>query len=182
MKKAMKKEGKTVLAYRLGEGSPMEQKMMEEGKIRTKGDGTYELFSQEAKGGTGEKADAGDYFKVDSSGSPYPNKKDWFEKNHRHISGDEYMQFPKPVDIWEADMPVCEEIKYLLSTDRLTIHEEDQQNYFSAFLWGAPLTAARNAVIVFYSVTRNEAGEIEDVDFNFVARDEFEKTYSVMEE
>lgn len=180
MKKARKKEGKTVHAYCLGAGSPMEQKMLEEGKIRVRDDGVYELFSQEAKGETGELAYPGDYFKIDSSSFPYPNKKEWFEANHKHINGDDYMQFPKPVDIWEADMPMCEEIQYLLSTDRLHIKVEDTANYFSAFLWGAPLAAAKDAVIVFYSVDRDEDGKIRDVDFNFVARDEFEKTYTVL--
>lgn len=180
MKKAMKKAGKNVRAYRLGEGTPMERKMLAEGKIRVKNGGVYELFSQEAKGGTGEMAVPGDYFKVDSSGFPYPNKKDWFEENHKHIDGDEYMQFPKPVDIWEASMPVCEEIQYLLAAERLKINEEDTKNYFSAFLWGTHLTAARDAVIVLYSVDRDEDGKINDVDFNFVARDEFEKTYTII--
>lgn len=213
MKKARKKEGKTVQAYCLGAGSPMEQKMLEERKIRVRSDGGYEVFSQEVSAALfseilnilyekeplsgdvlnslfelvmfpgkmqGEMAEEGDYFKVDSSGFPYPNKKEWFEANHRHIDGDEYMQISKPVDIWEADMPMCEEIQYLLSTDRLHINVEDTANYFSAFLWGAPLAAAKDAVIVFYSVDRDEDGKIRDVDFNFVARDEFEKTYTVL--
>lgn len=181
MKKAIKNVGKTVRAYCLGAGSPMEQKMLEERKIRVRDDGIYELFSQEAKGENGESAYAGDYFKVDSSGFPYPNKKDWFEAHHKHIDGDEYMQIPNPVDIWEADLPVCDEIQYLLSSGRLRINEADSANYFNAFLWGADLSAARDAVVVFYSVDRDADGKITDVDFNFVARDEFEKTYTVLE-
>lgn len=213
MKKAKKKEGKMVQAYCLGGGSLMEQKMLEERKIRVRSDGGYEVFSQEVCVASfseirkillekplskdvlnslfelvmfptkmqGEMAYAGDYFKVDSSGFPYPNKKDWFEAHHKHIDGDEYMQIPNPVDIWEADLPVCDEIQYLLSSGRLRINEADSANYFNAFLWGADLSAARDAVVVFYSVDRNADGKITDVDFNFVARDEFEKTYTVLE-
>ena len=39
------------------------------------------------------------------------------------------------------------------------------------------LRAARFAVLVFYGVERNEAGEIVDISFNFVAREEFRETY-----
>jgi len=39
---------------------------------------------------------------------------------------------------------------------------------------------AADAVIVFYSITKDEDGTITDADFNFVARDEFDRTYSLL--
>lgn len=177
----MKKTGRPVEAYRLGENEPMEQKLLEEKKIRRTEDGAYELFSSEAVNGAGELAEAGDYFKVDSHGFPYPNKKEWFEANHTHISGNQYMQIPKPLKAWKDGMPVCEEIAWLLETGRLTIDKADIERYFHAFLYGSPLSAARDAAIVFYEVKRDDAGTIEDMDFCFVARDIFEQVYRICE-
>lgn len=78
----------------------MEAMLIEEGAIKKNPDGTYELFSQEAVSATGEIANAGDYFKVDSVEGhhyPYPNSKDFFEENHIHVSGDVYEQKGKPL-------------------------------------------------------------------------------------
>ena len=48
MKWAKKKSARTQ-AWQLGKNTPMEQKMIKEGKIRLRNDGRYELFSQESK-------------------------------------------------------------------------------------------------------------------------------------
>lgn len=72
-------------AWQLGTNTPMERKMIEEGRIIQQDDGQYELFSLEATGGSGEIAKAGDYFKVDAAGCPYLNEKTKFESMHRAI-------------------------------------------------------------------------------------------------
>lgn len=63
---------------------------------------------------------------------------------------------------------------------KLLINEEDPDRYFSAQLWGTTLSAAKDAVIVFYSVTRDPDGKILEISFNFVARSEFDKTYDII--
>ena len=176
--KVIKNKGKVVNAYELGSGHAKEAEMIQAGKIVNRGDGTYELFSQEAKSGSGQIAKAGDFFKIDGSGYPYPNDRAWFEANHRHISGDEYEQLPKPLDAWAVGAGQSDAIDYLLKSKKLVIDEENESEYFGAMLWGSWLTAAKDAVVVFYGVTRNTAGEVTDVDFNFVARSEFSMTYS----
>lgn len=176
-----KKTGKTVKAYCLGAGSAMEQQMIAEEKMKKCADGSYELFSQEAVNETGEKAQAGDYFKVDSSGFPYPNAKEFFEKNHiKQEEADTYIQIPAPLQAWTVDELECEEIAWLKQKGKLTINEADTDKYFSAFLWGTLLSTPKDSVVVFYGVTRDGAGQIVDVDFNFVARDEFERTYDII--
>lgn len=180
MKYAAKKVGKIVKAYCLGENTPMEQELIKEGAIKIQSTGTYELFSQEAVNGIGQIANPGDYFKVDTIDGkyyPYPNDRDFFLKNHRHIQGDEYEQIAKPLEIWQSGDEMCEEIRYLLDNQKMTIKEDDPEHYFNAFLWGSDLSAAEDATIVFYSVSRTESGEITDVDFNFVARPQFENDY-----
>lgn len=176
MAKVIKNIGKEVKAYRLGAKSTMEQALIAEGKIRVHNNGSYELFSQESND-KGEMAVAGDYFKVDNAGYPYPNRADWFEANHRHIDGNRYEQMPKALDAWEATEPLTEEVAFLLNEGKLKLHPEKPEEYFGATLWGAWLTAAADAILVFYGVTRNEDGTITDADFNFVARKEFESTY-----
>lgn len=137
MRKVIKKS-EPVYAYQLGAGSDAEKEMIAEGKIRLMPDGSFELFSQEAFLRHGETALPGDYFKIDSSGYPYPNQKEWFEENHRHFGADRYLQISKPLDAWESGDDISEEIQFLLDTRRMTLHPDDEAHYFRAFLWGAP--------------------------------------------
>ena len=182
MRQAMKSKKKIVKAYQLGIGSAMEQQLIAEGVIVLKDNGNYELFSQESVNGTGEVANVGDYFKVDEIEGkhyPYPNAKAWFEENHIHLQGDEYAQLNKPLLIWQATNPECEEIDYLINNGKLTIKEDDDQHYFNAFLWGADLSAAKDATVIFYSIDRDEDGQITDISFNFIAKAQFEADYEL---
>ena len=184
MRTVMKRHGKTVTAYRLGDNSPALAALIQEGKVIPLENDEYEIMSREAVNGgskCGEFAKAGDYVKIDSSGYPYPNSAAFFTENHRHLSGDDYEQIPRPLLAWTADVPMCPEIEFLLKEGRLQIHEDDPDRYYSAALWGTLECAAKDAVIVFYEVLKDSAGSICDISFNFVARDEFEKTYDVIE-
>lgn len=185
MKYAVKSKKKIVTAYPLGAGHPMEAALIEEGAIRLRPDGSYELFSQEAVNGSGQIARAGDYFKVDTVEGrhyPYPNSREYFLSNHTHLSGDEYEQANKPLLMWQVGDEPMEEVRWLVDTGRLTLKPQEPEHYFNAFLWGADLSAADDATLIFYSVDRDENGNITDASFNFVARAEFEAGYTVMEE
>lgn len=177
MRKAMKIKGKSIFAYRLGENSDMEKKLLREGKLKQYSNGIYEVFSREVISGPGEQACIGDYIKIDSNGFPYPNEKEFFMANHRHIESDRYEQIPSPVDVWFWEDGMCEEIQFLLDNKGLKINGKEESVYFSAPLWGTILSAAKDAAIVLYAVDRDADGKIRDADFNFVARDEFDKTY-----
>lgn len=78
--------------------------------------------------------------------------------------------------------PVGPEVRYLMEHKGLTLCGDDPERYFRAPLWETELTAARDAVLVFYRILRDEGGEIRDAEFNFVARDEFDKTYEMVQE
>ena len=175
-----KQTGKPIRAWQLGCVSDTEQQMIAAGKIIRHDDGRYELFSQESVNGHGQLAQSGDYFKVDGAGFPYPNERSWFEAHHEHVQGDEYLQNSEPLEAWDADEPMCPQINFLLDSGRLIIDPEHPEKYFSAFLWGAPLSAAIDAVVVFYKTDYSADGSICDVDYNFVERSEFEKTYAVI--
>lgn len=175
-----KKHGKRVGAYQLGEGAEAERRMIAEGKIVVHPDGSYELFSQESAE-HGERAQAGDFFKIDSSDYPYPNEKSWFIENHRPTAESNiYEQIPKPLLAWNVDEPECEEITWLKQQGKLIVNSTDTQHYFAAELWGTIERTPKDSIIVFYGVTRDKSGAITDVDFNFVARAEFEKTYDIV--
>ena len=182
MFRVKKKEGTIVTAYRISEDTPMIAALIEEGKMKYLGDGKYEIFSREVLGKTGEVCCEGDYVKLDSGGFPYPNDRDFFLKNHKPVSGDEYEQIPKPLSAWDVKEPDCEEIRFLKENKGLLINEASEDTYFSAPLWGTTLQAAKDAVIVFYSIDRDDSGKITDISFNFVARPEFEKTYNLVDE
>lgn len=185
MRRAIKSKRKVVTAYPLGAGHPMEALLIEEGAIRLLPDGSYALFSQETVNGQGQIARAGDYFKVDTIEGrhyPYPNSREFFLDNHIHLSGDEYEQINKPLLIWQVGDAMTEEITWLVDTGRLTLKPQDPDHYFNAFLWGADLSAASDATLLFFRVDRDENGAITDIDFNFVAKQEFEDCYVIMEE
>ena len=181
MFKVIKKQGKKVTAYRLGDEDPVLKKLIEERKVILLREGRFEVMSQEAVQGMtghGQVAFFGDYVKIDSAGHPYPISKKWFEENHRSLGGNEYEQIPQPLDAWTVNEPMDQEVQFLLKEKGLLIDEERPSQYFSAPLWGTIEAAAKDAVIVFYSITRSENGEVEDAEFNFVERSEFEKTYN----
>ena len=177
MKQAKKHRGTVTGAWMLGAGSEMERELIARGRIRRDDAGRYFFYSQEAVNGEGELARAGDYFKVDGAGYPYPNDREWFLANHRHVSGDEWEQIPVALEIWEAGDGAHEALDWLLERGKLVIRENDRQRYFNARLWGADLSAAEDAVVVFYAIGRDETGSITHVEFNFVERQEFLRTY-----
>ena len=178
----VQKEAVHVQAWQLGTKSEKEQEMIKNGRIKYLADGNYELFSQEATGKTGQIAKPGDYFKVAPSGEPYPNEKDWFERMHTHIQDDWYMQKAIPLPAWTVEEPVNETIRFLLDHGLLMINPNDFAHYFSAPLWGTTETAAKDAVIIIHHVERSKDNEIVGVDFNFVVREEFDKTYQLLQE
>lgn len=181
MRKARKKF-LVVEAYRLGDPNDEQaiNELIAKGAVRLREAGVFEVFSQESRDGKGEIAYVGDYIKLDSSGHPYPNKADFFEKNHRHISGAYYEQRSEPVYAWLAEDGICPEIRFLMEQKHLTLNKRNPEKYFQAPLWGAHLSAAKNAVLIFYRIERDEAGDVMDAEFNFVERNEFEKTYEFL--
>ncbi|HAP20707.1 hypothetical protein NSA48_04275 [Frisingicoccus caecimuris] len=179
----IKNKGNVVRAYQLGRDSAIINELIAGGKIENLGDGNYAVHSQEAINGNvgGEVAKAGDWIKIDSSGCPYPNDQVYFEANHCHIEGDIYEQIPKPLQAWDAECAMCPEVAFLVEKKGLIINETSTAQRYSAELWGTKEVAAADAVIVFYSISRDNNGCIIDADFNFVERGEFNKIYSVVQ-
>lgn len=184
MRCAVKNKGNLVRAYELGAGTEMERLLIEEGAIRREADGSYRLFSQEAVNSEGQIAQKGDFFKVDTVDDrhyPYPNRRGWFLERHIPRGGDCYEQRVVPVPIWTKDDMPCDAVDFLLSSGKLRIDPEDRAHYFNAVLWGAPMSAAEDAVIVFHRLERNEDGMIRQLCFNFVEREIFDRDYTVCE-
>lgn len=180
----IKNKGKMVEAYQLQlrNDNAVIRELMENGKICDLGDGRYEIHSQEAINGAagGEIAMAGDWIKIDSKGYPYPNDRAYFEANHRHIEGDNFEQLPKPLLVWNVKLEMCPEVEFLVEKKGLVIDETSSDRRYSAQLWGTTEVAAEDAMIVFYSISYDEAGNVTDCDWNFVERSEFDKTYSII--
>lgn len=182
MRKAIKNKGEIVKAYELGKECAEIQRLMDEGKVRKISENKYEIFSQEAINGKGQIACRGDFIKVDSSDSSYPNDRIFFLTNHKHIQGYEYEQIPKPVYIWQAYEDMCPEVEFLIKNKNLVINEENNEKYYTAPLWGTSLSATRDAYLIFYSIKKDFNGGIMDIDFNFVECKEFEKTYTILDD
>lgn len=183
MLKIIKKHGKIVKAYRLGDSHPALEEMMAEGKIVSMEDGSFEVFSQEAvrsESGHGQRAEIGDWVRLDSKGFPYPCKDDWFRENLRPAGGDDYEQIPKALAAWNADQEMCPEVEFLIREKGLKLDEGSFRKYYSAILWGHPEAADRNAFLVFYSISYGDDGKVLDADYNFVAQEEFELNYDIL--
>lgn len=180
MLKIVKKQGKIVQAYRLGEKHSVLEKLIEEKKIKKINETSYEIFSQEAiqaASGHGQLANVGDWIRIDGAGFPYPCKNEWFQQNLRHIEEDDYEQIPKVLSAWTAEQPMCPEIEYLIQEKGLVLDKEHPEKYFQAILWGNPEAAAKDAVLVFYNIEYGKDGTVVDADYNFVQKNEFERTY-----
>lgn len=169
-------------AWELGAGSEKEREMIRRGRIAAHPGGIYEIFSQEAKEGSGQKAKAGDFFKEDNRGYPYPIEREYFLENHRHTEGDWYEQAARPMKIWRAGDPESEEPRFLKENGILFIHPEDPKHYFSALMWGTEETAPADAVILFFDAARDAEGKITGINFNFIVSDYFREYYRIIPE
>ena len=181
MRQAQKKS-KIIKAYELGKGTKMEIDLIRAGKIITAGD-KYFLFSLEVTGGRGEEAVRGDFFKVscfEHELYPYPNAREFFLANHVHLNGDNYLQVTKPLLVWfKGDSIEEPEIKFLINSGKLILNPQDSASYFRVVLWGATLTAAENAALVFYKIER-DGDMITNVDWGLVNRAIFERDYDLL--
>lgn len=177
-----KKTGKPVHAYPLGKPHPALDRLILEGKLICHENGIYEIFSQEARSGKGQVARDGDYVKIDSAGYPYPNEKAHFKANHLPIEGTDhtYEQLSQTLHAWLSTEPMCPEVCFLIEHKNLKLDPDKPEAFFTAPLWGTVETADKNAALVFYSIIRSREGDIVDADFNFVCREEFDKTYDII--
>lgn len=171
------KKGTIQMACRLGEESPLLNQLLQEKKVARLSSGEYQVFSIETDGIHGQIAHEGDFVKVDTEGNAYPNAAESFLQKHVRTGENTYMQKPQRLSAWDTDEPMCDEIAFLIEKKGLLIDTGSQERYFSAPLWGTMLYAAHDAVIIFYSITRDGNGLITDADFNFVERSIFEQTY-----
>ncbi len=160
----------------LGQGSDLEQELCAKGALRRTKPGQWEVLTREATV-QGEVAMDGDYVKLDTAGMPYPVKQDFFLCNHVHQADGTYLQKSRPRRMWCRDEELCRELQFLLQRGLLEYRPEQPEAAFRAFLFGTWQTAAADAVIVFDAVAHDADGEFDRVEFHFVARDEFEKTY-----
>ena len=176
----IKREDAPVVACRLGDGSELEKRLIASGALRRLPDGRYEVFSREAVNTGGELAEAGSYVKVDHAGFPYPNSAEFFLANHVETDGG-YVQRSRPREAWQVGQPVSDAVRFLLDSGRLTIDRQNPDRYFSAQLWGTLLSARQDAVIVFYEIRRTAEGRVADAQFSFVAREEFDRNYDILE-
>ena len=81
------------------------------------------------------------------------------------------------MEAWLLGDPADEVLDFLLQHKGLEISPDHPDYCFRAPLWGSILTAASDAVLVIYGIDRDAEGRIMDVDFNFVAKSQFDRTY-----
>ena len=154
--------------------------------IQLLADGTYRLASLEAvrAGSGGEKANAGDWFRIEERGTerfPYPITNEYFADNFRRVHtrerNDEFEAIPKILDAWFADDAPSEEVNYLLDTGKLSLTDD----YLVALNWGTTLVAPRKgSAVIFYSIKKSSNGEL-FIDFNLVDAEAFRRDYEILD-
>ena len=167
-----------VRAFQLGTVCAAAQALMDAGLLIQMPEGLWRVRTRETEA-EGELARTGDYVKLDSIGMPYPTKKEWFEANHKQHDDGLYLQITTPRKAWSAAEQMIPEIRFLL--DRGLLHW-DRETGFGAHLWGAWQTAGADAVIVLDQVQADAMGELRQVEFHFVAAEEFAVTYEILPE
>lgn len=178
--RVIKKCDTPAVCFRLGENSELEKKLTADKKLKQRDDGSYEVVSRETlPEGPGEKAAAGDAVKLDSGSFPYPVKWENFLRNHECRNGQWY-QIPQVREAWCADRPKDKTVQDLLNSKKLVIDPTNDERYFSAFLHDTWLYAKKDTVVVFYETEFDLDGNLLRADFNFVAREEFDRSYTVL--
>lgn len=164
-----------IKAFRICDEPELMEGYVSRGKAVKMEDGRYKIFSSEAP--EGQVCEAGDYIKEDAEGNIYPNHADFFLKHHRKNKNGGFDQIDEPLWAWMYGEPESEEIVFLKENKGLVLSEDNFKEYYTAPLWGTTEKADRNAVLIFYNIVRDDAYRITDIDYNFVSRDVFNKSY-----
>ena len=180
------RESRLCKAFCLGDGSLLEKSYIKKGMIMPTGSNRYEIFTKETKE-HGEEAMAGDYVKIGCEGEIYPNKREYFLKNHKKVesepSGELFEQ--KESIVWVAfweDFEVLteklpEELKFLIERKGLKVNTGNEESYYEADIWGTHCYAKKDAALVIHRMERNDEGILTGVGFQFVEKGIFENSY-----
>lgn len=165
------------MAFRLGCENPLEDYFIKLGKLR-KNKGCYEVLTKETRENKGQVADIDSFIKIDKDGDIYPVKACDFEKNHKLISANIYLEKSKARKAFRSDDLDDKIISYLKEKGFLEI-TSDPDKYFKARIDSFVVYGRKDDYLLIYS---------EDIkgpcryDFNFVDKEIFEKTYEVIEQ
>lgn len=174
MIKVRKKSG-LVMAFRLGRENPLEAYFMKLNKLRKNKDG-YEVFSKETRDGRGQEAKIDDFIKIDREEEIYPVKAWDFEKNHKFLSANIYLEADKVRKAFRADDLDGEIISYLMDRGFLKI-SEDPDNYFVGQVRSGLVYGKKDDYLLIYSEDMDGPCKY---DFNFVDKDIFDQTYEIL--
>lgn len=174
MIKVRKKPG-LVMAFRLGKENPLENYFMNLNKLRKNKYG-YEVFSKETREARGQKAEIGDFIKIDKQEDMYPVKTWDFEKNHKIISANIYLEADKVRKAFRVDYLDGEIISYLMDKGFLQILGDPDQ-YYMARVNSGIVYGRKDDYLLIYSEDMDGPCKY---DFNFVDKDIFEKTYEIL--
>ena len=167
------------VAFCLGEGHPLEQELLQRGRLKPIAPGLWEILTREATE-QGEVARDGDYIKFDTAGMPYPVEAAFFLPRHTRQADGRYLQATRVLQAWGHEEPMGREMQWLLDRGLLQYHPETPASAFRAFLYGTWQTAAADAVIIFDTLQETADGDIDHIEFHFVARDAFDASYRVL--
>jgi hypothetical protein len=176
--KKVRKKAMLSRAFQLGRGDLLEKTYIKNGLIKKEED-FYQVFSLEVGGGKkGERAESGDFVKIDIEGNIYPNKKDFFLENHKKISKNYYLTRPKTILARDRFEEKSDLIEKLVEKGLLKINETSKDKYFEADIYKTRLFGKKDDLILIYS---HQGSDPADWDFNIIDRKIFEKTYQILE-
>ena len=175
MIKVRKKPG-LVMAFRLGCENPLEQYFIKLGKLRKNKD-AYEVLTKETRGGRGQIADKNSFIKIDKDEDIYPVKAWDFEKNHKNLSANIYLEASKVRKAFRSDDLDGQIITYLRDKGFLEI-TDDPDKYFKAKIDSFIVYGKKDDYLLIYSEDKKGPCKY---DFNFVDKEVFENTYEIVD-
>lgn len=176
MLKVRKKPG-LVMAFRLGCENPLEDYFIKLGKLRKNKD-FYEVLTKETRENKGQIADIDSFIKIDRDGDIYPVKACDFEKNHKVISPNIYLETSKARKAFRYDDLDDKIISYLKDKGFLEI-TDDPDKYFKARIDSFTVYGRKEDYLLIYSEDKKGPCKY---DFNFVDKEIFQKTYEIIEQ
>lgn len=166
-----------VIAYKLGISEHTDIVFLED-QVEKIDENTYVVTDRR---GSVTQLSKGDYVILDRDMfTPIPVKAEDFEQRYVHLIDNIYDEIPHTVKVWSMAQSMCDEIKFIRDAKGV---------YFNGFTFawqytrnGCKIieTAPGDAYVVIHKASYDEAGNVIDVDFEFIDTQTFHELYAVI--
>lgn len=166
-----------VIAYKLGISEHTDIVFLDD-QVKQIDENTYIIIDR--RGGV-TPLNKGDYVILDKEMfTPIPMREEDFNERYVHLVDNIYDEIPHTVKVWSLSQAMCDEIKFIRDVKGV---------YFNGFTFAWQYTkngrkiletVPGDAYIIIHKAYYDDAGNVIDVDFEFVDNRLFNELYSVV--